>query len=301
MSSNKFKIPSIGTKYSEDNKIMHIGTVESINDEFDMCRVKVRVKKFDDHIENTMDLPFAFPLLQKIIHVIPKVGEQVWVIFPDLNNPHMDRLYMGPIISQYMRISGETNQLTSKSGLDSSLTSPTTAPSKIPEANGAYPKNNDIVINGRNNNDIVFKNNEIQIRVGKHSNTEEINNVPIFNTKNPTYIQLKNSKATDDGGVINAVASKINLLTHNGSPTFNLSDQNNMISNDELETILNNAHPLGYGDLIVEALSLLRDAIIHHVHPYNGTKAEDLNGNTTKKRLMEFDLNSIISQNIKIN
>jgi hypothetical protein len=302
MSGNKFKT-SNSSYHSGDNnsKIFHIGVVESVQDINDTGRIKVRIKGVDDHITEVNKLPHSFPLLQKFIHITPKVGESVWCMFPDNSNPFMDRLYIGPIISQPQNLEKDPHAITSTAGLDGAFVSPNTAPSTLPESRGVYPNKNDIAIQGRKNNDILFKDNEIQIRVGKYSEKNMENTVPKFNKENPTYIQLKQAN-NDAGGVINLVGNKINILGHDGgNPRFNLADPEGMISNDELANILDKAHPLVFGDLLIEYLNLFKEAFINHVHPYDGMRPEDLKGINAKKKFLEFDVEKIISKNIRIN
>lgn len=302
MSSNKYNFNVANyNKGGKADRNFHVGVVESNLDPNDAGRIKVRIKGIDDHITETQQLSYAFPLLQKFIHVFPKIGETVWVMFPDKENPFMDRLFIGPIISQPQNLNRDPHAISSTAGLDSAFAAPKPAPSTFPESRGVYPKTTDIAIQGRNNSDIIFRDSEIQIRVGKFSEENKNGEVPKFNIKNPTYIQLKQAKS-DAGGVVNLVGSKINILSHDGgSPRFNLSDQDNMISNDELARILEKAHPLVFGDLLIEYLNLFKEAFTNHVHPYDGMKPEDLKGGNAKKKFLEFDLNKIISKNIKIN
>lgn len=300
--SNKFNANNSDyNKGGKSNKVLHMAVVVSTQDFADAGRIKVRIKGIDDHITEVDKLPYSFPLLQKFFHVTPKLGESVWCMFPDANNPFMDRVYMGPIISQPQNLSRDPHAVSSTAGLDGSFTETKKAPSTLPESRGVYPRIGDVAIQGRQNNDIILRDNEIQIRVGKYTDKDKEGDIPKFNKVNPTYIQLKQAKG-DIGGVVNLVGSKINILSHDGgNPRFNLADQDSMISNDELAKILEKAHPLVFGDLLIEYLNLFKEAFINHVHPYNGMRPEDLKGINAKKRFLEFDVEKIISKNIKIN
>jgi hypothetical protein len=72
--------------------------------------------------------------------------------------------------------------------------------------------------------------------------------------------------------VNNIVADKINLLTHNGAPSFNLTQRdltNNTtpyITDEELTKILDEAHPLVFGDVLLQYLKAFRSAFENHVH-----------------------------------
>jgi hypothetical protein len=51
---------------------------------------------------------------------------------------------------------------------------------------------------------------------------------------------------------------KINLTHENGSPRFNLTNQDNLISDSELDKMLSEAHQLPFGDVLLEYLRLLK-------------------------------------------
>tara|TARA_R110002020_G_C16213831_1_gene767187 strand:- start:72 stop:1397 length:1326 start_codon:yes stop_codon:yes gene_type:complete len=111
---------------------------------------------------------------------------------------------------------------------------------------------------------------------------------------------VKFSKNKDKkASVINVVATKINLLSNaDGANTFELANSKNLISDEEQEKINNNAHPLVYGDTLVEFLKLIKNYVISHVHPYNGLPADPSKSTTD---VMGFDLNTILNKNINSN
>ena len=104
-----------------------------------------------------------------------------------------------------------------------------------------------------------------------------------------------NSKTTS---VINVVANKINFLSHDGEHTFNLSDPKELITDEEQEKINNNAHPIVYGDILVEFLELVKKYFNSHVHPYHGLPSDP---STVKIDVLTFDLNKILNKNINSN
>jgi hypothetical protein len=314
--------------YEQDNfRYLKYGQVESIQDENGMGRIKVRVKGAqtvggDDGL-TTEELPYAFPLLPKHLSAIPKIGEIVWVFVLSKTKQNVDRIYIGPIISQLDKLnldSGYPNALRPFSfaqlGAAKPVTSIKTNDTIIPELVGVFPNPEDISIQGRFNTDITQKNNEIVIRAGKFesANTNEFKIA--FNAKTQAFIQIKNevtiSKPTDEtvtkGTVTNIVANKINLLTHkDGAPRFNLTNQQNLISDEELANILEQAHQIPFGDVLLEYLRLLKNAIFSHVHNGNGNPATDLtaSGNVQaiaalKSKAEDLE-NRMLSKNIRIN
>ncbi len=99
--------------------------------------------------------------------------------------------------------------------------------------------------------------------------------------------------------VINVVATKINFLSNaDGANTFELANPKNLISDDEQEKINDKAHPLVYGDNLVEFLELVKKYVSSHVHPYHGLPSDPSKVTTD---VLQFDLNSILNENIKSN
>lgn len=316
-----------GEKSGYDNftsfKYLKIGEVVSIDDDFGLGRIKVRIKGSqssggDDGISDA-DLATAFPMIQKHIHSNPKIGETVWVFVFDKTKQHVDRLYIGPIISQLDKLNFDSGRTTALAGFSFGPVTPKMNVRSIPELKGVFPDYEDISIQGRYNTDITQKNNEIVLRAGKFESAPTSQNNPYpfkFNTKTQAYIQIKNevtisskdSETKEKGSVTNIVANKINLITHKeGSPRFNVTDQNGLITDDELANILEDAHQLPFGDVLIEYLKLLKEALFAHVHNGNGNPATDLAASGNKQALATFkskaeDLEkSMLSKNIRIN
>lgn len=98
--------------------------------------------------------------------------------------------------------------------------------------------------------------------------------------------------------VLNVVASKINLISHDGNHTFDLTDPESLITDEVQEKINNEAHPLVYGDKLVEFLELVKRYVSLHIHNYHGMPATEL---PNKLNVLNFDLDSILNKNINSN
>lgn len=303
-----------------------IGKVISVDDENEAGRIKVRLKDVDGHSDN---ISYAFPYLPKMFHVKPKVGEAV-IVFCNNDNPKEQRFYLGPIISQPQHMYkdyydyGALKMIGGRGNPDTSV-------SNIPETHGAFPSNEDIAICGRKNSDIILGDSDVRIRCGvkvvDKGDTSKIS----FNRENPTYIKMKYHESpvmvdkkvwNDSNGSfdetksdtvessLNLVGQEINLISTNSSnPYVNVSntdlnlpnDKNNGnegISDEELKKIINELHPLPYGDTLIKFLHILVKAFKNHTHKYHQlTPVPD----STFKALENFDLNTILSDNIRIN
>jgi hypothetical protein len=282
-----------------------------------IIRCRIIGSNYDNTISNNALLPNCFPLIPKFTATIPKVGEYVLVFMFGSNERYSDRFYIGPIISNPTAYNKQTLINGATDGLSVGIYTPERDLSKIESVKGIYSEydsNNTYSLNGRDNADIVFKPSEVLIRAGKF-----VENKPKeFNNINPAYIQIKNGfNYTDNNtnkkiSVNNIVADKINLLTYNGTPNFNLTERdllNNTtpyITDSEIDNILSTAHPLVFGDVLLEYLKALRAAFDSHVHNKFGaappTDNVTLGNSVDEFRKVAPKLESImLSKNIKIN
>jgi len=284
--------------------IIYFGKVASITDEFDGGRVKARIKGIDDNII-TLNLPYCFPMVPKFLHMVPKVGETVMIMVPNSANPYDNRMFFGPVISQPQKLEVDPHYYSSKSLMTDGFIGPEEAPSGLPDATGVYPTKDEIALQGRLNTDIRLRRNEVLIRAGKFVTGNKFK----FNKNNPAYIQLKHdvevkpAEGKNDpakkGSIVNVVASKINLITHeDGRPRFKVTDQSNSITEEEQARMLDEAHTVPYGDVVEEFFSLIKEFVQSHIHPYHGDPADQTK---TVQDIINFDLNRVSSKNIKVN
>lgn len=273
-------------------------------------RIKVRLS--EDRQTSIESLPWCFPLLPKAFQSIPKVGECVLVIASETDNIYSNRFYIGPVISQpqyneycpYNYGRGPALSLL-QGGNDGHILEKI---SKYDETRGAFPKSEDVAIIGRTSEDIILKDGEIDIRSGVRGepfgDDENLKGKVIFNSLNPSYIQLKfkNALTKKEGqeasSIINLVADKINLISHKDINAFNLTDKEQMIKEEELDEIMSKLHELPYGDLLVKYLKIMQDAFLTHGHNF-GPATPPINANSTLL-LRNIDFDKILSPNVRI-
>jgi hypothetical protein len=151
-----------------------------------------------------------------------------------------------------------------------------------------YPKKEDIALIGRINTDLILRDtskySEIMLRVGK-INPKSINAGQTYdlNIKNPAYISINFTKSENTFGSfsdlnieksrshINLIADNLNLISHKGSNIKGSFLSNGVIIegsniNGQIKMENNQLHPLVYGDILWDFLSVLRPYIEGHVH-----------------------------------
>ena len=294
--------------------VIKMAHVEYVDDESDGLRIKARLIQDKD---TTIDkLPYAYPLLPKTFRTIPKVGEGVLIFCSEIGNIESNRYYIGPIISQDQFLNYDNYDYgrgSALSLLQGGEIKPLVKLSKYEETNGSFPKLNDVAVVGRKGEDIIIKEDEIDLRCGVRqscNSNEKENNVDknligniIFNKINPSYIQLKykkgigHSKNQEADSIINLVADKVNIISHKDVNSFNLTDKNELIKTSEMDDIMTKLHQLPYGDILVKMLYIIRDAITNHVHPYPGMPPCS---DTDIMNLLSQDFKEILSNNVRI-
>ena len=227
--NNNTKVTT-GRQSSYDSKDSYkhlvIGEVKIVDDPQGLGRIKVRIKGViglgGDDSKTDADLPWAFPLMPKMFQIQPKVGESVYIFNFGKDKQHVDRIYIGPIISQHQKLNFDSHYGTALAGFSFGTQAANVNINNVPDLKGVFPELNDVTIQGRFNTDITQKDNEIVIRAGKFESSDTNVYKIAFNSKTQGFIQIKNgvklpvegSDATETGTVTNIVSSKINLLTH---------------------------------------------------------------------------------------
>jgi hypothetical protein len=272
-------------------RTIYYGEVISIEDPTDGGRIQVKIQGFDNRTANA-DLPWCYPLLPKFFHIYPQVGEVVRIFIEDIKYPERSRFWLGSIISQPQKI-GFDSIYTALSTTNMALTIPEPAPVTFPDAEGVYPLKTDVAIVGKINTDVILRINEVHLRAGKHEN----DNVLKLNTKNPAQISLvfEQQKKTNEYYSNTVIMSdKIALISHDGIPQFKAA----RLTPEDRVKIFESGHPLARADVLVDALNIIRKALINHIHGYSGLPADK---NAVIKDLENMNLDAILQKNIVIN
>jgi hypothetical protein len=321
----QFSLNNVGQQMGSLYKNVQIAIVESVDDPNSMNRIKARIlgpasKGGDDGL-TTDQLSWCIPMIPKFFYSTPKVGEAVFIIILSDEKTHADRLYFGPLISQFDKIKYEAINATALNTFTFGLGNPTSSYDTIPPIKGVFPKVDDIAIQGRYNTDIILRENEILLRAGKFTPSQPTNNNPYnfqfnnttqgyFHVRNNVYLEPPPPKGSErkSGSIANVVANKINLITHeNGNPRYNVLDQDDQVTDDELLKIIQTAHQVPYGDILVKYLQLFKKAFLNHVHnAYGQAPPTDLTSNGTLNvqnfREQSDDLErKMLSKNVRIN
>lgn len=290
----------------DDKYIIRFCQVLYVQDDFAGLRIKVRLKYEDSDIKLDKDLPYCSPLLPKMIHINPKVGELVLVILQAQGQSQGNRFFIGPFLAQpYNMAMGNYIQDQSLfQGNPLRMIGP--HPDLNPQNEGTLPDREDIAIQGRENADVILKPNQIQLRCGFKENPKGGLKSLIFNDKDLAYIQLryghfKDNKGKDFNSLVNIVGDRINLLSHDSATYFKLGDRKELINEETLNKIFETAHPMVYGDRLIEFLKLLVNSFMLHDHKWAQLPPTPTENTIKLNQETQLLNQSILSQSIKIN
>ena len=278
--------------------------VISISDDTDADRIKVRPSP-EDNSKSIDEIDYAFPILPKMFHVKPKVGEAVLVLLAVTNDGNSQRYYIGPVVSQDHRLNFDPYFQGADSFLRGAFKKFDVAPRMNPDHNGILPNDNDIVIRGRKNADIQITDDDVRIKAGVKVVDDANAYNMMFNIKNPSYAKFKYHNASlADGSRSTAtiVSDKIALLSNNSPNYFNTTDRKDLITDDELNRVIESAYKLPYGEKLVEFLKAFVDAFVKHTHPYPMMPPNPFYTSTIlEKKAQLLDKGEMLSNTVRIN
>jgi hypothetical protein len=240
-----------------------------------------------------------------MFHVKPKVGEAVLVLLAVTNDGNSQRYYIGPVVSQDHRLNFDPYFQGADSFLRGSYKKFDVAPRMNPDHNGILPNDNDIVIRGRKNADIQITDDDVRIKAGvKVVDNANAYNM-MFNIKNPSYAKFKYHNASlADGSKSTAtiVSDKIALLSNNSPNYFYTTDRKDLITDDELNRVIESAYKLPYGEKLVEFLNAFVDAFVKHTHPFQMLPPNPAYSTVLmEKKAQLLDKGEMLSDTVRIN
>lgn len=297
------------------------GEVLSVDDQHGADMITVKIHPEDNSKSEANSTLRAFPLLPKMLHIKPKVGEGVLVLFAVWNDGNSQRYYIGPVISQAHRMEydpwfggADSYQVGSYKGWDEN-------PLNDENSFGAYSKDDDISIVGRKNCDIQIKEDDIRIRAGVKLVDEKYK--VFYNREHPAFIKLKYHENpifqtyTDSEGedtilepihsTATIVADRINLLGNSRSGKVSLEDdsaeaRDELITDKKLENIISKAYSLPYGEILVDLLQNMIDIFCNHTHDFSGKVPNRKFIDAIRAAANEpLDQRKLLSDTVKIN
>lgn len=294
---------------TRSNSILYFCEVKQVIDDQAGLRIKVQIPTVDTS-DNPDDWPWAYPLLPKHLHINPNLGECVIVILKDLGAPFNERFFIGPVISQQYYLPNDSYYHSALRMVEGSgcMVQPRPNPILDPDNEGNILDRRDIALQGRDDSEIIFKPSEIRLRCGFKPgyDSSDVDKRLHYNKTDPAYILMRYRYNRDENdkefkSSINIVADRINLLSHDSPNVFNLTDKKDLITDNEMKKILQQAHPMVYGDKLIEFLYTFLDVFVRHSHSWAQSPAGETLMETDKDFCLNTDLRAMLSKSIKLN
>jgi hypothetical protein len=167
-------------------------------------------------------------------------------------------------------------------------------------------EDDDIAIYGRNKSDIILTDDDVRIRCGSRLKTSSTKSGIAFNRTDPAFLHLKHTDSKRGNGsedekfrsTATIVADRINLIGNQSKEPFKTNNRSEMITDEEMNKIVEKAHQLPYGDILVEFLKLFVNAFSTHVHPYPGLPPCKTNEVVNTET---YNLSKMLSESVRIN
>lgn len=313
--------------------IYYFGKVVSTTDPDGAGRIKAQIQNLDEDIisglspsEAIAALPWSYPLIPKFFNVVPKVGEGVRILMWTVNGTEIghaqntNRTYIGPLVGQPQYLTKQEKKEAMITSSDTGNGDPSYNPYLVEPL--IYPNPEYVSVQGRQNADIIFTKQEINLRAGQAIPGKNINNDShnlLLNKKNPPRIQLKmvNQKIS----TTNIYSDKIHLITY---PSQSISSSDAVgkggrglsyttlerygvnsgleknLPDSTIDTFLtDSSEPLIYGDKLVFFLELVKSFCRGHEHV--GAEEPPIGRTGKIDELLAFDLKQLKNENIRIN
>lgn len=179
--------------YNFTKKQIYFGEVIENIDRNVNGKIKVRIPEID---RDNIDIPYCYPALNYQFQKIkPKIGERIMVLTESVSGGDesinsQKRYWLSITIPNQQFINKSKYFFNANSNEEDGFINQNQNIIDNKKALGTYPQDEEVGYYGRSNVDILMRSEELILRCGRHLKNNELE----FNTKNSSYIQIKNSK-----------------------------------------------------------------------------------------------------------
>ena len=284
--------------YTDSNnfsRLVYPAIVININDGAGFNRIQARIVNMDksgkitdgkDRLIEDDDLPICIPFLTEFLHIRPKIGEMVLLLAENPADIKSPRFYLGPIITSQIKLPFQEfkesiNIFNTASFRHQQIFDGPTLQNQAKQSS-VLPAQIDVAFQGREDADLVLRQRELELRVGKFKkgsitelNTENrclINLRQVDSSPNTTGILNVDKKINEKFipySQLNIEATNINFISSEGKfREFNNNTPENK-TNPRLKdygSLATQLHPAVFGDELIELLKLMLEYLLTHIH-----------------------------------
>lgn len=303
----------ISSEGNQTSRNIYPAIVTNNQDPLGMKRIVARIISLNEKGEinggrdrDTTDdlLPFCVPMMPNHFHIVPLVGEMIYIFLENPSDNSAPRYYMGSQINSPFKLRfqsyGESQRV-----FDYTTFNLNQNPSNNLQAQTAFPKIGDIAIQGRDDSDLILRPREVFAVAGKFKKeTFEIN------IETPSSIQLiqKENNIEEDDTLLprysqsNLISTNINFYSVRGK--FRDSSLSKFEKNEDLKSfgeLANTLHPSVFGDELIKLLDLIIKVLLNHIHTPQKPLLATSESDEVSTYTIEGNLQRIISNHVRIN
>lgn len=303
---------------NQNSRNIYPAIVVNNEDPLGMKRIIVRIMSMDENGNNnggrdrdTPDdqLPFCVPMMPNHFHIIPLVGEMVYIMLENPSDNSAPRYYMGAQINSPFKLKFqsyiEAIEVFKHTQFNLNLNKENNL-----DAFSLIPKEGDIAIQGRDDADVILKPREVVLVAGKfNKGGVESNDIhpSIFqliqkeNNKSKKFDKL-NSELIPKYSQSNLVSTNINMHSPRGK--YRDESLSRFELNEDLKSfgeLANTLHPGVFGDELIKLLDLIIKVLLNHIHTPQLPLLSIPESDELSSYTIEGNLQRIISNHFRIN
>lgn len=302
----------VSSEGNQSSRNIYPAIVVNNQDPLGMKRIVARIISLDENgnvnggrDRDTTDdlLPFCVPMIPNHFHIVPLIGEMIYIFLENPSDNSAPRYYMGSQINSPFKLRFQSYTESQKI-FDYTAFNLNQNPSNNLQAQTSFPKIGDIAIQGRDDSDLILRPRELFLVAGKFKKeTFEINN------ETPSSIQLiQQENDIEDETLIprysqsNLTSTNINLYSVRGK--FRDTSLASFEKNEDLKSfgeLANTLHPAVFGDELIKLLDLIIKVLLNHIHTPQKPLLATPESDEVSTYTIEGNLQRIISNHIRIN
>lgn len=305
----------ISSSGNQSDRNIYPAIVVFNEDPLGMKRIVARIVSLDENSKinggrdrDMLDeqLPFCVPMMPNHFHIVPLVGEMVYILLENPSDNSAPRYYMGSQINSPFKLKYQEYAEANRVFKYTEFNLNQNADGNL-DALTIVPQIGDIAIQGRTDADLILRPREVILVAGKFAGDTLLPNKN--NPSNIQLIQLENEEENEDGDELilkysqaNVVSTNINLFSPRGK--FRDVGIAEFEINEDLKSFGETAdalHPAVFGDELIKLLDLIIKVLLNHIHTPHMPLLSTPESDEISAYSVEGELQKIISNHVRFN
>lgn len=304
---------------NQSDRLIYPAIVVSIDDPSEQRKIKARIISIDqdgktvggrDRDTLDKDLPYCIPMIQDFFHIVPIVGEMVYLLLENPRDNSAPRYWIGPQITSVLKLKYQSYKEAVKIFDDTRFYVNQKKDSKI-SAFTLFPGPSDVALQGRDDSDVILKQREAIMVAGKFEKDATTLTPNITCPSLIQLIQIQNKKPGElepnndllpQYSQANIISTNINIYSPRGK--FRDGSLKNIEKSKDLESfgeLANSLHPSLYGDETIKLLDLIIRILLNHIHTPQKNLVSTADSKELEAYTLDGKLQNLLSNYVRIN